>query len=52
MSKNNSQLSIFNYQLNKKLPSRDEIKEVLDFTKELFDKVCDILSIDKNEMMK
>ena len=32
------------------LPSRDEIKEVLDFTEELFDKVCDILDIDKSEL--
>jgi len=31
------------------LPSKDEIKEVLDFTEELFDRVCKTLNIDKNE---
>jgi len=30
---------------NYSLPSRDEIKEVLDFTQELFEKVCNILDI-------
>jgi len=34
------------------LPSRDEIKKVLDFAEELFDRICKILSIDKNEVMK
>ncbi len=34
------------------LPSRDEIKEILNFTEELFDKVCDILDIDKNEVKR
>ena len=29
------------------LPSKEEIKEVLDFAQELFDKVCDIVGIDK-----
>ncbi len=29
------------------LPSNEEIKKVLDFTQELFDKVCDILDIEK-----
>jgi len=28
------------------LPSRDEIKEVLEFSKKLFDTVCDILDIE------
>ena len=32
------------------LPSKEEIKEVLDFTKDLFDKVCDILDIDKESL--
>ena len=30
------------------LPLREEIKEVLGFTERLFDKVCDILDIDKS----
>ena len=34
------------------LPPKEEIKEILDFTQELFDKVCKILNIDKNELMK
>ncbi len=34
------------------LPSREEIKEVLDFAEKLFDKVCKILDIDKKEVMK
>ncbi len=37
---------------NYSLPSREEIKEVLDFTEKLFDKVCNILEIDKKELMK
>ena len=32
------------------LPSKKEIKEVLDFTEELFEKVCNILEIDSNEL--
>ncbi len=32
------------------LPPRKEIKEVLNFTQKIFDKVCDILGIDKNEL--
>ncbi len=36
----------------KKMPKQEEIKEVLDFTEELFDKVCGILEIDKKEVMK
>ena len=34
------------------LPSREEIKEVLDFTEKLFGRVCKILDIDKEEAMK
>jgi len=33
------------------MPSRDEIKEVLDFTEELFDKVCGILNISKEDIV-
>lgn len=33
------------------LPSREEIKEVLDFTAKLFDRVCSILEIDKSELV-
>lgn len=32
------------------LPSKEEIKEILDFTEELFEKVCNILDIDKKEV--
>ena len=35
---------------DRNLPPRDEIKEVLLFAEELFDKVCDILDIDKDEI--
>ena len=34
------------------LPSKEEIKEALDFTEKLFDKVCKILDVDKKEVMK
>jgi len=34
------------------LPSRDEIKKILDFTEKLFDKVCKILDINKSEVMR
>ncbi len=34
---------------NYSLPPREEIKEVLDFTEQLFDKVCEMLDIDKEE---
>ncbi len=37
---------------DRKMPSREEIKEVLEFTKELFDRVCDILDIDKKEVIR
>ena len=36
---------------HRELPSKDEIKEVLDFTQDLFDKVCNILDIDKKELI-
>lgn len=32
---------------NYSLPPRDEIKEVLEFTEQLFDRVCSILEIDR-----
>jgi hypothetical protein len=35
---------------NRLLPTRDEIKEVMDFTQELFSRVCKILDIDKQEV--
>ncbi|MBD3808342.1 MAG: hypothetical protein IE880_06465 [Epsilonproteobacteria bacterium] len=35
---------------NYSLPPREEIKEVLDFTEQLFDKVCSILEIAKGEL--
>ena len=37
---------------DRKIPSREEIKEVLEFTRELFDRVCNILEIDKREVMR
>jgi len=36
---------------DRKLPPREEIKEVLDFTAKLFDRVCGILEIDKGELV-
>jgi len=36
---------------NYSLPLREEIKEVLDFTEQLFDKVCEMLDIDKSELI-
>jgi HEPN domain-containing protein len=38
-------------QYDRKLPSREEIKEVLKFTEYLFDKVCIILDIEKDELL-
>ena len=35
---------------DRNMPPRDEIKEVLAFAEELFDKVCDILDIKKDEI--
>ena len=35
---------------DRKLPPREEIKEVLDFTEELFDKVCNVLDIETAEV--
>ncbi len=32
------------------LPPRDEIKEVLEFTEQLFDRICDILDIEPKEL--
>lgn len=37
---------------NTELPSRKEIKEVLDFTKNLLERVCQKLEIDKQEVMR
>jgi len=35
---------------DRKLPPKEEIKEVLDFAQDLFDKVCNILDIDKESL--
>ncbi len=49
---NNSTFKIQNSTLsNYSLPPRDEIKEVLDFTEQLFARVCTILEIDKSELI-
>jgi len=37
---------------NRPLPPRSEIKEVLKFTEKLFEDVCKILDIDKQELIK
>lgn len=37
---------------NADLPSRKEIKEVLDFTTNLLERVCRILKIDKHDVMR
>ncbi len=37
-------------QYNRALPSREEIKQILDFADELFHKVCNILNIDPEEV--
>ena len=37
---------------DRKMPSRDELKKVLEFASELFDRVCDILDIDEDEVKK
>ena len=37
---------------DKRMPSREEIKEVLEFAEELFNDVCNILEIDKIEVME
>ena len=34
------------------LPQREEIKEILDFTEDLFEKVCNILDIELSEVQK
>ena len=36
---------------HRELPSREEIKEVLDFTEKLFEQVCYILDIDKKKLI-
>jgi HEPN domain-containing protein len=36
---------------DRKLPPREEIKEVLDFTAKLFERVCGILEIDESELV-
>lgn len=36
--------------LDRKMPSRDEIKEVLEFSESLFTKVCKVLNIDREEL--
>ena len=35
---------------DRNMPPKEEIKEVLVFAEELFNKVCDILDIDKKEL--
>jgi HEPN domain-containing protein len=35
---------------DKRLPSREEIREVIDFTYELFNKICKLLNIDPEEV--
>ena len=35
---------------NYSLPAKEEIKEILDFTEDLFEKVCKILDIDKDDL--
>ena len=35
---------------DKRMPSKDEIKEVLEFTEELFEEVCEILKISSKEL--
>ncbi|MEA3353780.1 MAG: HEPN domain-containing protein [Campylobacterota bacterium] len=37
---------------DREMPPRDEIKIVLEFSEQLFDKVCDILEVDKSEIIK
>jgi len=37
--------------IDRKLPSREEIKEVLLFTEKLFDKICAFLGMDKKELV-
>jgi HEPN domain-containing protein len=36
----------------RQMPSRNEIKEILEFTEGLFDRVCSILDIEKSDVMK
>ncbi len=37
--------------IDNRLPPKEEVKEVLVFSEELFDKVCNILDIDKGELV-
>jgi len=37
---------------DRKMPPKEEIKEVLDFTEELFEKVCNILDIELSEVQR
>ncbi len=37
---------------DRKLPSREDIKEALDFAEELLDKACKIMDIDEEEVMR
>lgn len=37
---------------DRQLPSVEEIKKVMDFTQKMFDRVCNVLNIDKQEVMK
>jgi len=41
-----------NLKYHERINNGDGIQEGLDFTERLFDKVCEILDIDKNEVMK
>ncbi|MDK9693918.1 MAG: HEPN domain-containing protein [Sulfurimonas sp.] len=36
---------------NYSLPPREEIEEILDFTQRLFERVCNVLEINKNELV-
>ena len=38
--------------IDRKLPSRENIKEALDFAEELLDKACKIMDIDEEEVMR
>jgi len=37
---------------NRKMPSRDELKAVLEFTGKLFDRVCNILDINESKVKR
>ena len=38
-------------QYDRAMPPREEIKEVLEFTEELFNQVCEILDVDRSEII-